>query len=63
VLHYCRTYGSLQTSTCSDKEYFPEGAKPCGRKAFIRGFVKEVRVTGNEVVLNYSMPVLPDNVI
>lgn len=32
------------------------------RRTFIRSFVKEVRVTGNEVVLNYSMPILPDNV-
>jgi site-specific DNA recombinase len=32
------------------------------RKAFIRSFVREVKVTGNEVVLNYTMPMLPDNV-
>ena len=30
------------------------------RRAFIRSFVKEVRVTGDEAVLNYSMPVIPD---
>jgi site-specific DNA recombinase len=32
------------------------------RRAFIRSFVREVKVTGNEVVLNYTMPTLPDNV-
>ena len=30
------------------------------RRAFIRSFVKEVKVTGNEAVLSYSMPVIPD---
>jgi len=32
------------------------------RRAFIRSFVREVKVTGNEVVLNYTIPTLPDNV-
>ena len=32
------------------------------RRAFIRSFVREVKVTGNEVVLNYTMPTLPNNV-
>ncbi len=32
------------------------------RRAFIRSFVREVKVTGNEVVLNYIMPTLPDSV-
>ncbi len=27
------------------------------RRAFIRSFVKEIRVTGNEAVLTYSMPI------
>lgn len=30
------------------------------KKAFIRGFVKEVKVTGNEVLLCYTMPLLPE---
>jgi len=30
------------------------------RRAFIRSFVKEVMVTGDEAVLNYSMPVMLD---
>jgi site-specific DNA recombinase len=32
------------------------------RRAFIRSFVKEVRVTGNEAVLSYSIPLLPEKV-
>ena len=32
------------------------------RRTFIRSFVKEVRVTGNEAVLSYSMPILPEKV-
>jgi hypothetical protein len=32
------------------------------RRIFIRSFVKEVKVTGNEVVLHYTMPTLLDNV-
>jgi len=30
------------------------------RRTFIRSFVKEVRVTGNEALLSYSMPILPE---
>ena len=30
------------------------------RRAFIRSFVREVKVTGNEVVLSYSMPLLSE---
>ncbi len=33
------------------------------RKTFIKSFVKEIRVTGNEAVLTYSIPLLPENVI
>jgi site-specific DNA recombinase len=32
------------------------------RRAFIRSFVKEVRVTGAEAVLSYSIPLLPEKV-
>jgi len=32
------------------------------RKAFIHSFVKDVRVNGNEAVLTYSMPELPEKV-
>jgi site-specific DNA recombinase len=31
------------------------------RRTFIKGFVKEIKVTGNEVVLSYTMPIIPDN--
>ncbi len=30
------------------------------RKAFVRSFVREVRVIGNEVLLTYTMPLPPD---
>jgi site-specific DNA recombinase len=29
------------------------------RKSFVRSFVKEVKVTGDEVLLTYTMPMLP----
>ena len=32
------------------------------RKAFIRSFVKDIRVTGNDAVLTYSIPELPEEV-
>ena len=32
------------------------------RRAFIRSFVKEVKVTGGEAILNYSMPILPEKI-
>jgi hypothetical protein len=33
------------------------------RKAFIKSLIREVRVTGNEAVLTYSMLVLPEKII
>jgi site-specific DNA recombinase len=30
------------------------------RRTFIKSFVKEIRVTGNEAVLTYTMPILPE---
>lgn len=32
------------------------------QKAFIRSFVKEVKVTGGEVLLTYTIPLPPDGV-
>jgi site-specific DNA recombinase len=32
------------------------------RRAFIRSFVREVKVTGNEAVLSYSIPLLPEKI-
>ena len=32
------------------------------RMAFIRSFVREVKVTGNEAVLSYSIPLLPEKI-
>ena len=31
------------------------------RKTFIRSFVKEIKVTGNEGRIKYTFPILPDN--
>ena len=49
-------------ANCVDdlRELLKEGST-AERRAFIRGFVKEVKVTGNEVVLSYTMPLIPDN--
>ena len=30
------------------------------RRAFVRSFVKEIRVAGDEVVVTYTMPILPN---
>ena len=42
------------------RELLTEGSTS-ERRTFIRGFVKEVKVTGNEVVLSYTMPLIPNN--
>ena len=36
------------------------GSELVKRRAFIRSFVKEVGVTGDEVVLIYTMPLMPN---
>jgi hypothetical protein len=33
------------------------------RKSFVRSFVKEVKVTGDEVLLTYTIPMLPMGII
>lgn len=38
------------------------GSQLLEQKAFIRSFVKEVRVTGDEVVLTYTMPLTPEGI-
>ncbi len=32
------------------------------RRAFLKSFIKEIKVTGNEVLLTYTMPTLPDGI-
>ena len=32
------------------------------RRTFIKSFIKEIRVTGNEALLTYTMPILPEKV-
>jgi site-specific DNA recombinase len=48
-------------ANCVDdlRELLKEGSMS-ERRTFIKGFVKEVKVTGNEVVLSYTMPIIPD---
>jgi site-specific DNA recombinase len=36
-----------------------DGDSLAERKAFIRSFVKEVKVTGDEVIMIYTIPMLP----
>ena len=49
---------NLKTTTeyIADMQIILRGGTLMKRKAFIRSFVKEVRVTGDEVVLTYTMP-------
>jgi hypothetical protein len=39
-----------------------EESELAGRKAFVRSFVREVRVIGNEVLLTYTMPFPPEKI-
>ena len=32
------------------------------RRTFIKGFVKEVKVTGNDVLLTYALPLSPEGI-
>ena len=32
------------------------------QRAFIRSFVKEIKVTGKEVLMTYALPMLPHNI-
>ncbi len=43
------------------RDLLTEGAL-AERKSFVRSFVKEVKVTGDEVLLTYMMPMLPRGV-
>ncbi len=43
------------------QEIVREGS-PAHRKAFIRGFVKDIQVAGEKAVLSYSPPDLPDKI-
>ena len=43
------------------QEILREGT-PTERRAFIRSFIKEVKVKGNQAVLSYLTPIPPDKV-
>ena len=44
------------------QEKIPDKCTAAERKTFIRSFVKEVKVTGDEVLLTYTIPMLPRRV-
>ena len=54
----------LETVSCyvDDLHYLLKEGTLAERRAFIRSFIKEVRVTGNEATLSYLMPILPEKV-
>ncbi len=54
----------FETISCyiDDLHGFLKEGSLAERRAFIRSFIKKVRVTDNEAVLNYTMPILPENV-
>jgi len=39
-----------------------KGGSLTERRTFIKSFIKEIRVTGNEAVLTYTIPILPEKV-
>ena len=55
---------NLETVTryVDDLRTLLEESSLTARKSFIRSFVKEVRVTGDEVLLTYTMPLPPQGV-
>jgi site-specific DNA recombinase len=44
-----------------DLRQFIDSSELSERKAFIKSFVKEIKVTGNEGQIRYTFPVPPDN--
>ncbi len=54
----------LETMTgyAAEMQEIVRGGSPTHRKAFIRGFVKDIRVAGEKAILSYSPPGLPDKV-
>ena len=55
---------NLETMTeyIADMQAVLRGGTLVERKAFIRSFVKDIRVSGNDAVLIYSVPELPEKV-
>lgn len=45
----------------SDLRQFLDSSNLPARKVFIKSFVKQVKVTGDEGRINYTFPVPPDN--
>jgi site-specific DNA recombinase len=52
----------MMTAYITDMQSVLQEGTLLERKAFIRSFVKEIHITGDEAVLTYSMPELPEKV-
>lgn len=46
----------------SDLRNLLNGSSLIERKSFVRSFIKEVKVTGDEVSLIYTIPMLPERI-
>ena len=62
VESYSEKVDSLIDSYVDDLNNLLKEGTPAERRAFIRSFIKEIRVTGNEAVLTYTIPILPEKV-
>ena len=64
AMHYMVELVNLETMTeyIADMQAVLREGTLVERKAFIRSFVKDIRVSGNDAVLTYSVPELPENV-
>ena len=47
----------------TDLHHLLSNSELAKRKSFIRSFVKEVKVTGEEVLITYKLPMLPKGVL
>ena len=52
----------MVTECVDDLRSLLEESTLAERKSFIRSFVKEVKVTGDEVLLTYTMPLPPEGI-
>jgi len=52
----------MVTECVDDLSSLLEESTLAERKSFIRSFVKEVKVTGDEVLLTYTMPLPPEGI-
>lgn len=51
-------------SNCVEDLHGPLGNRTLTEiRAFIKSYIKEIKVTGNEAILSYSMPMIPERII